>query len=351
MLRIAVGLYRESQDDWESAEAWAQEVEKLGIDSIWSAETWGIDGITPLARIASSTTSLRLGTGILQIGARTPAALAMTALGMQSISNDRFLLGLGVSGVAIVEGWHGVPFERPVTRTKETIEIIKMIAAGNRLEYSGSLYTLPLPGGEGRAIKPSATPRNVPIWLASLGPQNLRITGTLADGWIGTSFMPETANVFFDPMSEAAAKVGRSLDDIEKMVPVALELTEDVEGATKGHAEGYAFTFGAMGTKSNNFYNNAWARQGFADEVNEVQRLWLSGEREIAKSRVPLEIATRSNLIGTTDLIMDRLRVYRDAGLDILRVDVRTDGGFAERLSHLGILMDMVKSINREESV
>jgi len=348
MLRIAVGLHRDSADDWDSAAIWAQEVEKLGIDSIWSAETWGIDGVTPLARIASSTERIRLGTGILQIGARTPSGLAMTALGMQSISNDRFVLGLGVSGVAIIEGWHGSRFDRPVQTTKETIDIIRIVSSGERLEYAGSIFQLPIPGGEGRAIRPSATPRHIPIWLASLGPRNLRLTGSHADGWIGTSFMPETADAFFSHMREGAESQGRTLDDIEKMVPVAFELTEDVDRVTRNHAEGYAFTFGAMGTRSHNFYNAAWARQGFADEVREIQKLWLDGDRDEAKRRVPLEIATQSNLLGTADLVTDRLRVYRTAGVDILRVDVRTEGGMQERLDHLGILLDLVKKVNAE---
>ena len=137
-------------------------------------------------------------------------------------------------------------------------------------------------------------------------------------------------------------------DDIEKMVPVAFELTEDVDRVTRNHAEGYAFTFGAMGTRSHNFYNAAWARQGFADEVREIQKLWLDGDRDEAKRRVPLEIATQSNLLGTVDLVTDRLRVYRAAGVDILRVDVRTEGGMQERLDHLGILLDLVKKVNAE---
>ena len=168
----------------------AREAERIGVDSVWVAEYWAYDAFTPLAAIAAVTDRLRLATGIAQLGARTPAMLAMTAQGVQVVSDGRLILGIGASGPQVIEGWHGVAFDRPVQRTRETIEIIKMITAGERLSYDGSVYHLPLPGGAGRAIRSRAETAPIPVYVASLGPANLRLTGELADGWIGTSVLP-----------------------------------------------------------------------------------------------------------------------------------------------------------------
>ena len=224
--------------------------------------------------------------------------LAMSAMSLQHISGGRFVLGIGTSGPQVMEGWHGTEFSRPVRRTRETIEIIRMIAAGERLSYSGEVYRLPLPGSEGVAIRSRAEPCIVPIYIAALGPANLALTGELADGWIGNSFFTESADVFFAPLGAAARQAGRSLSDLDLVVAVSLEFTEDIEAAGRRHADGYAFTFGAMGSRGSNFYNNAFARQGFGDDVAEVQRLWAEGDRATAAARVPIEIGLGTNLIG-----------------------------------------------------
>src|SRR3954463_2933963 len=221
----------------------AREAERVGVDSVWVAEYWAYDAFTPLAAIASVTERLRLATGIAQLGARTPAMLAMTAQGVQQVSGGRLILGIGTSGPQVMEGWHGVPFDRPVQRTRETIEIIKMITAGERLAYQGQIYEVPLPVGQGRAIRSRADTAPIPIYIAALGPANLRLTGELADGWIGNSFFPETADVFFDSIREGARKAGRHIDDLDLTVAVGLEFTDDVEAAGRRHADGYAFTF------------------------------------------------------------------------------------------------------------
>ncbi len=346
-MRIATGLAGEGPGDWEGAATFAAEAERLGGFSVGSGEAWGTDAITPLAFVAARTKTIRLTTGIMQIGARTPAMVAMTAMGMQSISGGRFILGLGTSGPQVIEGWHGVPFDRPIRRTREQIEIVKMIASGERLEYHGEIYDLPLPGGQGRAIRPAAEPVDIPIYLASLGPRNLELTGELCDGWIGTSFIPETADVFFDRIRAGAERAGRSLADVDLQVPVTVEFGDDVDEIAKRHARGYAFTFGAMGSKTDNFYLNAFARQGFADEAREVQRLWLEGKRDEAADRVPVEIALKTNLLGTGEMIRERLRVYRDAGVNTLRVGVR-GGSLSERLTNLERLIELAKTVTEE---
>jgi len=321
------------------------EAERLGATSVWIPEFWAHDALTPLGALANATTSIRLGTAIVQLGSRTPAMLAMSAMTLQELSGGRFVLGVGTSGPQVMEGWHGVPFARPVTRTRETIEIIRAVTAGARVEFDGEVFQLPLPGGQGKALRSAASPVDVPVYVAALGPTNLRLTGELAQGWIGNSFFCETADVFLDEIAAGADAAGRSMDDFDVTVAVSCEFTDDVEAAGRRHADGYAFTFGAMGSGSTNFYNRAFARQGFAEEVAEVQRLWRSGNREAAARAVPTEIGIRTNLIGPPAEVRRRLVEYRDCGVTTLRVnpmgdslDAQTDG--------LGQLLDLVRQVN-----
>jgi F420-dependent oxidoreductase-like protein len=332
----------------EQAIEFVRQAERLGVDSVWVPEFWAGDALTPLAFLAARTSTIWLGTGIVQLGARTPAMLAMSALSMQALSGGRFVLGIGTSGPQVMEGWHGVRFDKPVQRTRETIEIIRAVTAGERLEHRGQVYELPLPDSEGRSIRSLMPPTHVPIYVAALGPNNLRLTGALADGWIGNSFFPETADVFFDPIREGAVDAGRSIDDLDLTVAVGLEFTDDVEAAGRRHAEGYAFTFGAMGSASTNFYNNAFERQGYGDDVREVQRLWLSGDKDGARRRVPIEIGLGTNLIGTDDLVRERLRLHRDAGVTTLRVGLQADvdKNIDGALSDLARLLELVADIN-----
>ena len=345
-MTLSIGLSVNPQDpQWLDL---AREAERVGVDSIWVPEFWAYDAFTPLAAIAARTQRVRLATGIAQLGARTPAMLAMSAMSLQNISDGRFILGIGTSGPQVMEGWHGVGFSRPVRRTRETIDIIRIITAGERLTYSGEVYQLPLPGGAGAAIRSRAGACFVPIYVAALGPANLALTGELADGWIGNSFFPGSSEVFFGPLGAAARQAGRSLSDLDRVVAVSVEFTADTEGmqaAGRRHAAGYAFTFGAMGSRANNFYNNAFARQGFGDDVAEVQRLWAEGDREAAAARVPIEIGLGTNLIGPPDVVRDRLRAYRDCGVTTLRVNpIGTD--LRECVAGLGTLLDLVNDVN-----
>jgi F420-dependent oxidoreductase-like protein len=340
---LSIGLSVNPQDPrWLEL---AREAERAGVDSVWVPEFWAYDAFTPLAAIAARTTRVRLATGIAQLGARTPAMLAMSAMSLQHISGGRFILGIGTSGPQVMEGWHGVGFSRPVRRTRETIEIIRMITGGERLSYSGEVYTLPLPGGEGAAIRSRAEPAHVPIYIAALGPANLALTGELADGWVGNSFFPESSDVFFGPLGAAARQAGRSLADLDLVVAVSAEFTEDIAAAGRRHAAGYAFTFGAMGSRAGNFYNNAFARQGFGEDVAEVQRLWAAGDREAAAARVPAEIGLGTNLIGPPEVVRERLRAYRDCGVTTLRV-TPVAGDLRESIAVLGTLVDLAKDVN-----
>jgi len=325
----------------------AREAEALGVDSIWTSEAWGTDAISPLAYLAATTSKIRLGTGIIQVGTRTPGNLIMTALTMQSLSGGRFILGLGTSGPQVMEGWHGVRFSNPITRTREIIEIVKKGVAGEELSYKGKEYVLPLPGGEGKEIRSSSPPFDVPIWVASLGPSNLEMTGAVADGWLGGSFIPESGNIFIDRIKAGAKKVGKDFTLMEMMIPLSLEFTDDVEEAGKRHARGYGFTFGAMGSMKSNFYKDAYARQGYRESVDRVQQLWKEGRREEAREEVPVELALKSNLIGTNNMVKDRIRLYKDLGITSLKVDLPGET-MSDKLSALAELMELVKSVDSE---
>lgn len=323
------------------------EAERLGVDVAWVPEAWAYDAMTPIGAAAAVTEKIRLGSAIAQIGTRTPGMLSMTAMTLQKMSGGRFVLGLGTSGPQVMEGWHGVEFDRPVARTRETIDIVRIATRGDRLEYDGDIYQLPLPGGEGKAIRSRADATHVPIYLASLGPANLRLTGAAADGWIGNSFFCETADVFLAEIRAGAESAGRTLADIDLTVSVGVEFTDDVETAARRHAAGFAFTFGAMGSEKSNFYNNAFARQGWGDDVAAVQSLWMAGDRDAAAVRVPVEIGLGQNLIGPPDEIRRRLRQYRDCGINSLRIGPIGDT-FDEHIDGIGQLMDLITDVNNE---
>ncbi|MEW6477258.1 MAG: LLM class flavin-dependent oxidoreductase [Actinomycetota bacterium] len=345
-MRVAIGSVVLTTEDVD----FVVEADKLGAHSVWVPEAWGQDALTPLAYLAARTTSIRLGSGIVQVGARTPANLAMAAASLQTLSGGRFLLGLGTSGPQVMEGWHGVRFTSPLAATRETIDIVRKALAGDKLEYHGRIYDLPLPGGPGRPIRsmlPVEAP--VPIYIAALGPKNLALTGEIADGWIGNAFLPERADAFLPFIETGIAKAGagRRLADLDLLIPVAVEFTDDVDEAAARHARGYAFTIGAMGGKDSNFYNAAFARQGFADDVAAVQDLWLAGRREEAAERVPRDIGLKTNLLGPPAMVKDRLRLYRRAGITTLQAKI--DGDLPHKVDTLAQLIDLVNEVNREE--
>jgi F420-dependent oxidoreductase-like protein len=348
-IHFGISTYTSSNEDWTSTVDYAIEAERLGIDSAWTAEAWGYDGATPLAYLAGKTSKIRLGTGILQVGTRTPALTAMTAMTLASLSGNRFLLGLGVSGPQVVEGWHGIPFARPMQRLRETIEIVRKITRGERLIYQGDIYQLPLPGGEGKALTPNVPPRpNLPIYLATLGPKSLELTGALADGWLGTSFMPEHASMFLDPIAIGAKRAGRSLANVNIQVNAGVvAFSDDVESLIAPRKPGLAFTLGAMGSRQHNFYNEVYQRAGYTDVAHEVQELWLNKQRDAAVARVPDELVLKTNLIGTEDMVRNRLRLHKQMGVNTLHVS--PDGNTLDkRITTLARLVALVKEIDAE---
>jgi F420-dependent oxidoreductase-like protein len=342
-MRVAIGLRLEGNEDWARASDWVVEAERLGVDFVWSHESWGLDAATPLAFMAARTARIRLGSGIMQAGTRTPALIAMTAMSLASMSNGRFVLGLGVSGPQVMEGWHGIRFDRPLTRMRETVEIVRLALRGERVTYRGRVYELPRPDGEGKALRSSAHPRpDVPIYLATLSPRGLEMTGEIADGWLGTSFMPDHARVFLDHLEAGARRAGRTLAALDLQAGGAVAFGDDVERLVAARKPGLAFTLGAMGSRQHNFYNDAFRRAGYEDAAREVQRLWLDGKRDEAAARVPDDLVVKANLLGTGAMVRDRLAVYRRAGVTTLRVDPAGSTPGA-RLETLARLMELVK--------
>jgi F420-dependent oxidoreductase-like protein len=280
---------------------------------------------------------------VVQLGSRSPAMLATSALSVQELSDGRFLLGIGTSGPRVMEGWHGVRFRKPVETTRETIEIVRIVSRGDRLEHPGEIYPLPLPESSGAALKPMVRPRPVPVYVAAMGPRNLRLTGELADGWLGNAFIPEAAEVFFGPLREGAERAGRTLADLDLVAPVAVEFHDDdasAAAAARRHADGYAFTIGAMGAGGRNFYNDAFTRLGYGDEVARVAELWQRGEREAARQAVPLDLGRLTNLVGTQADIAERVRKYEAAGISTLLT--KLEGDYADQLATLERLLDIL---------
>jgi alkanesulfonate monooxygenase SsuD/methylene tetrahydromethanopterin reductase-like flavin-dependent oxidoreductase (luciferase family) len=228
---------------------------------------------------------------------------------------------------------------------REIVEIVRQAVRGERVAYKGRVYELPLPGGEGKALRSSAKPRpNIPIYLATLSPKSLEMTGEIADGWLGTSFMPEHARIFLDPLEAGARRAGRALADLDLQVPAGVvAFGDDVERLILARKPGLAFTLGAMGSRRHNFYNDAYRRAGYADAAAEVQRLWLENRREDAAARVPDELVLKTNLLGTEAMVRRRLALYRDAGITTLRVEPAGETLDA-RLATLGRLRDLVRA-------
>jgi F420-dependent oxidoreductase-like protein len=312
------------------APEFAAAAERIGVTSLWVPEVWGYDALTGLAYLAAKTSSIQLGTFVVQLGSRSPAMLATSALSLQALSGGRFLLGIGTSGPRVMEGWHGVRFRKPVQTTRETIEIVRIVSRGERLEHAGEVYPLPLPDSRGAALRPMVRPDHVPVYVAAMGPQNLRLTGELADGWLGNAFIPEAAEVFFGPLRDGAQQAGRTLDQLDLVAPVAVEFHDDqaaADAAARRHADGYAFTIGAMGTGSKNFYNDAFTRLGYGTEVETVAGLWQAGKQDEARSAVPLDLGRLTNLLGTPDAIADRVSRYRVAGITTLLAKLEGDPG------------------------
>ena len=294
--------------------------DELGFDSVWTAEAYGSDALTPLAWWGAATQRIKLGTSIVQLSARAPAATAMAAMSLDHLSGGRFILGLGVSGPQVVEGWYGQPFAKPLARTREYIAIVReILARRGPVTSDGPFYPLPLPGGTGlgKALKSSVHPlrEDIPIYLAAEGPKNIALAAELCEGWLGLFYSPYHDDFYRAALAEGQQRPGArcAADRFEVAVTVPLIVTDDVEAAVDAVRPMYALYFGGMGARSANFHADVPARMGYGDAVAKIQELYLAGHKDQAAAAVPTKLIEQLTLIGSRDAIRDRLAAWRES--------------------------------------
>lgn len=340
---IHVGGPAGSRDTWNDTVTLVREAERLGVDMVWSAEAWGADAVSPLGYLAAVTERVTLGTSIMQISARSPAMAAMTALTLARMTDNRFILGLGVSGPQVVEGLHNTRFAQPLARLREYVSIVRSAFAGEKINHQGEHYQLPMPDGPGKSLRLAFEPNpNIPIWLATLGPKSLAFTGEAADGWAGTAFVPSGAANTIGLVREAAKRSGR--DHLAYEAGGAVCFGDDLDALMEPRRPGIAFTLAAMGSPTQNFYNDAYSRAGYAEAAARVRELYLSGDRRGAAAAIPAELILETNFLGDTAAVTERVQAYADAGITVLRCQPEGDT-FDERLDVLGQLVDITKAI------
>jgi F420-dependent oxidoreductase-like protein len=304
--------------------------DELEFDSIWTAEAYGSDALTPLAWWGSSTRNVRLGTAIMQMSARRPTATAMAALTMDHLSGGRFILGLGVSGPQVVEGWYGEPFAKPLARTREYVRICREAFARNVVTSDGPFYPLPLTEGEnvvglGKALKPTLHPvrEDIPIYLAAEGPKNIALTAEIADGWMALFYSPQHEAELYRPrLEEGFAREGarRSREDFEVMATVPVIVHDDVDQAADMIRPMYALYFGGMGARGANFHLDVPVRMGYEAEMQQVQDLYLEGRKDEAAAAIPTALVEQLALIGPADKIRHDLEAWRDSAVTTLLI-------------------------------
>jgi F420-dependent oxidoreductase-like protein len=301
-----------------------QDAERLGYDSVWTAEAYGSDAATILGWLAGQTASIRLGAAIFQMPARSAAMTAMTAATLDQLSGGRMLLGIGSSGPQVAEGWHGQRFARQLQRTREYVAVVRLALARERVEFHGETLELPLPDGPGKALKLTIAPVQpaIPIYLAAIGPRNTALAAEIADGWLPTLFSPEHVSEFRPLLSEGFARAGggKGFSDFEIVPTVTVNVSDDLEAARDSMRGYIALYVGGMGSRRQNFYNALVQRYGFEAAARDVQSLYLEGRKEEAAAALPGELIDTVALVGPRDRVRDRLAVYREAGVGTLMV-------------------------------
>ena len=299
-----------------------REAERLGYAVAWAAEAYGSDSPTVLAYLAARTRRIDLGAAVMQIPARTPATTAMTAATLDLVSGGRFRLGLGVSGPQVSEGWHGVRFDKPLSRTREYVDIVRTALARQTVRSDGEFFPLPLPDGPGKALKLTVpvVRADLPLYLAAVGPKNVELAGEIADGWLAIFFSPEHAAPMLANLEQGRARSGRPADRFDVAATVPVCVGDDV-AACADRIRGYAALYlGGMGSRRQNFYNALARRMGFEAAAERVQDLYLDRRHREAMAAVPLEFVDATLLLGPQQRIEERLHAYADAGVTTLNV-------------------------------
>jgi len=306
-----------------------QEADRLGVYSVWTAEAYGSDAVSPLAWLGALTKRVKLGTAIMQMSGRTPANTAMTAMTLNQLSGGRFLLGLGLSGPQVVEGWHGVSYAHPLNRTREYVEIVRRIFHREApLTFDGTQYQIPYHGqdatGLGKPLKSTlAAAPDIPIYLAAIGPKNVELAAEIGDGWLPIFFAPERYDDVYKPHIEAGlAKAGKNISDFDIAPTVSVVINDNLDICYNMLRPMLALCVGGMGARGKNFYNDLAGRYGFAAEAAEIQDLYLSGDKGAAMARVPAELIDAVALVGPKERVRERLRLWLNSPVTTINMTV-----------------------------
>ena len=312
-MKFGVGLGYWGAGPPDDIVGFAKEAEELGYDSIWTAEAWGSDAFTPLAWMGAHTSRIKLGTSIVQLSARTPTSCAMHALTLDHLSNGRLILGLGVSGPQVVEGWYGRPFSKPLARTREYIDIIRQVLGrGAPVTNDGPHYPLPYTGegawGMGKPLKPITHPlrADLPIYLGAEGPKNVALAAEICDGWLPLWYSPYKPEIYADSL--AKAKPG-----FEVAMHVGIHVTDDIDAALEAMKPSFGFYVGGMGARDRNFHKELMARMGYPEEAQRVQDLFFEGKREEAIAAVPTAFLDEISLVGPIERVRDRMQAWEES--------------------------------------
>jgi F420-dependent oxidoreductase-like protein len=301
--------------------------ERAGLDTVWVAEAYGFDSPTLMGYLAAKTETIEIGSAILNIYSRTPGALAQTAAGLDNVSGGRAILGLGASGPQVIEGWHGLPYDRPLGRTREVVDIVRAMIRRETIDHHGKVFDIPLPKdqglGLGKPLKMLTKPERpaVPIYIAALGEKNVTGTAEYADGWLPFLYAPEKADsVWGDALRAGQAKRSGDLGPLEICAGGMVAIGEDVKGLLDFARPMFALYIGGMGAKGKNFYNSLARQYGYEQEAEQIQELYLGGNKRDAEALVPLELLEMCNLVGPESYVKERIAAFRESGVTNLQI-------------------------------
>jgi F420-dependent oxidoreductase-like protein len=324
---VKLGAVVGMRDNRDSFTGQARRLEDAGVEYLWIGEAYTADAVSALGFLAAVTRWAQIGSSILPLYTRTPSVLAMTAVGLDRLSGGRFILGIGASGPQVIEGFHGVPYDAPLARTAEIIEICQSVWRRDRLEHHGARYQIPLPAGQGTGLgKPlklidHPVRERIPVYVAALGPRNVELTAAIADGWLPLHYWPErAASLWGEPLAAGRARRDDSLAPLEIVAGGSLAIGDDVVHLRERARPALALYFGGMGARGRNFYNDVLRRYGFEREARQIQDAYLAGHKEEAAALVPDELITGISLIGSAGFVRDQVAAYRESGVTILNV-------------------------------
>lgn len=336
---------------FQSAIDEVRELEKAGLDTVWVAEAYGFDGVSLMGYLAALTERVEIASGILPLFTRTPTLLAMTAAGVDALSGGRCMLGLGASGPQVIEGWHGLPYDAPVTRLREIIEICRLVWKRERLSYDGAKYTIPLPAdqglGLGKPLKMITKPvrEDIPIAVASLTPKSVAMTAELADGWLPVFYHPTKARLRWgDALAAGAAKRDPLRPPLQIFAGGAVGIGEGLEELRDRGRPMAALYIGGMGARGKNFYNDVFSSYGYEDEAREIQDLYLDGRKAEAAAAIPQSFFEETSLIGPEGYVRDRLQEYQASGVNALNISL-VGSDLTERVATLDRLRNILATL------